>query len=274
MSEQVKFPEQEENAECFGNNVSSQNQSYAQSETIPNQTEDNQESSTKSLRKKDFGKLFNSLRSTLKRVRPVIVSQCKRILTKEYIRGILGAVVTMFLVPQLLNAYNTWKNDSAALKDTVAQIAINYEAGNYNEMEQGFYSVYPKLQEKNDYKTLLILSDMFLGAKYQMLYQNQVPLSSEQEDLIYLYANNALEYASKQKDTAAYIKYCVHIALFNIAEYEFTYNTKYLDNADNSLNAAGEYFDRVNGGRPLTICNETEAERPQKILCKRRDMTV
>lgn len=102
------------------------------------------------------------------------------------------------------------------------------------------------------------LSDILLGSLYQEFYRNQSPLAEEQEELILLYANNALRYAEKLKDTTSYIKFCIHMALFNISEYEFTLNVKYLDRAETVLIAAGDYFDK-NHASELLIVDDADA---------------
>lgn len=178
------------------------------------------------------------------------------------VKTIASTLVTLIIIPiiiaQGLNIYNACKDSEKALQSTIQQIYINYAAENYSEMEQDIYNIYPQLQKKKDYETLVSLSDMLLGSLYQEFYRNQSALAKEQEELILLYANNALEYAEKLKDTTSYIKFCMHVALFNISEYEFTLNVKYLDRAETILNVAGEYFDK-NHASELLITDDSEA---------------
>lgn len=182
---------------------------------------------------------------------------------KNVVRSLITIIIIPILITQGLNAYNAKKDAEEALQAAIRQIYINYEAGNYSEMEQDVYNIYPQLQKKKDYKTLLSLTDMLLGSLYQEFYMNQLALPQEQEELILLYANNALGYAEKLNDITSYIKICIHTALFNISEYEFTLNTKYLDNAEFVLNIAGEYYDEKqvdkNHTPKLLIADETDA---------------
>lgn len=177
----------------------------------------------------------------------------------SWIKGIVVTLFTLLVIPQLLNAYNVRKSEEAALQSTIQQIYINYEAGNYSEAQQDIYNVYPKLQKRKDYQILLDLSDILLYTTYQNFYSNHEQLTDGQKDLINLYANNALGYAEKLKDTTAYIKICIHVALFNISEYEFTLDANYLDKADGSLSVAGEYFDKTHDPF-LTITDKSEAD--------------
>lgn len=195
----------------------------------------------------------------LKRLYTTVKPKIAHFLEKPWIKGIVGALFTLLIIPQLLNAYNVHKSEDAALQSTIQQIYINYEAGNYSEVEQDIYYVYPKLQKKKDYQTLLDLSDLLLFTTYQKFYRNHEQLSSGQKDIINLYANNALGYAEKLKDTTSYIKICIHTALFNISEYEFTLDTNYLDKADIALSVAGKYFDKTHDSF-LTITDKSEAE--------------
>lgn len=177
----------------------------------------------------------------------------------SWIKAAVGGLVTLIVIPQLLNAYNVHKSEEAELQSTIRQIYVNYEAGNYSETQQDIYKVYPILQSKKDYQTLLDLSDIMLYTTYQEFYGNHEQLTDGQKDLINLYANNALGYAEKLKDTTAYIKICIHVALFNISEYEFTLDANYLDKADDSLSVAGEYFDKTHDPF-LTITDKSEAD--------------
>lgn len=198
------------------------------------------------------------LRDTIKCIYVLVKTKLAWIIHHPWFKKIVPAMFTLFIIPQLLTAYNAYIEEEKEIQATIQQIYINYEAGNHSEMEQDIYKIYPKLQKKNDYETLLSLSDMLLGSIYQEFYQTQTALSENKKDLLYSYANNALGYAEKLKDTTYYIKICIHMALFNISEYQFTLNTKYLDNADIALNAAAEYFDK-NHASEIIITDKGEA---------------
>ena len=198
------------------------------------------------------------LSDTIKCIYVLVKTKLAWIIHHPWFKTIVPAMFTLFIIPQLLNAYNVFVEEEKETQAIIQQIYINYEAGNYSEMEQDIYSVYAKLQKKKDYETLLSLTDMLLGSIYQEFYQTQTALPENKKDLLYSYANNALGYAEKLKDTTYYIKICIHTALFNISEYEFTLNTKYLDNADIALNAAAEYFDK-NHASEIIITDKAEA---------------
>lgn len=165
-------------------------------------------------------------------------------MVKKIVSTLVTVVIVPIIITQVLNIYNANKAAEEALQAKIQQIYVNYEAGNYSEMQQDIYNVYPQLQKKKDYETLVSLSDMLIGSLYQEFYRNQSALPKGQEELILLYVNNALGYAEKLKDTSNYIKFCIHMALFNISEYEFTLNVKYLDRAEVALNTAGDFYDK------------------------------
>lgn len=156
---------------------------------------------------------------------------------------VLSCLLTVLIVPQVLTVLNERASQREELEDSIQQIYINYEAGNYPEMEQEIFRIYPKLQEKKEYETLIAFTDMLLGSMYQDFFENRSELPASKKELINYYVDNALEYAEKADDIENYINICKHVALFNISQYEFTLKTNYLDYADDALDKAGSFFD-------------------------------
>lgn len=172
---------------------------------------------------------------------------------------VVAFILTSLIVPQILTMCNERVSDDRALSAALENIAINYSAGNYYEVEQGIISVYPILQKRKDYTRSLVLIDILLEIKYQEFWNAKMPLSETQMALIKQYVSDALEYAEKTEDLISYIKICIHQAQFYMAEYEFTLDTEYLNALEDVLFVAGNFFDTHHIGK-LKIDNEEEAQ--------------
>ncbi len=171
----------------------------------------------------------------------------KKFNEKKKLRSILSNIFTIVVIPLImgiiLNMCNNRDSENRMLRTALENIVTNYSAGNYSEVEQGIISVYPILQKRMDRTTSLALVDILLEIKYQEFWESKTPLSDMQMALIKQYSNDALEYAKKLDDLASYIKICIYQANFYMAEYEFTLKTEYLNELENVLYAAGDFFD-------------------------------
>lgn len=171
---------------------------------------------------------------------------------------VISCLLTVLIIPQLLTVLNERASQKKELEDSIQQVYVNYQAGNYSEMEQDIFRIYPKLQKEKEYETLISFSDMLLSSMYQRFYENRAELLDSEKELISYYATNALEYAQKIDDITSYLQIYKHVALFNISQYEFTLKTVYLDYADDALGKAGSFFDE-NHAPEITINNASDA---------------
>lgn len=261
MDDRKKLQSDNQSSEKYNKQILLQKGKIAKKSSTESQSTSNlrngstRNASNKEELRKMVLQIFSFLKKLFTEAKPKIV----QFWGHPWLKSIVGAILTILVIPQLLNAYNVRKSEEAALQSTIQRIYINYDAGNYSETQQDIYNIYPKLQKKKDYQTLLDLSDILLYTTYQDFYINHKQLTSGQKDLINQYANNALEYAKMLKETTAYIKICIHIALFNISEYEFTLDANYIDTADDSLDVAEEYFNKTHD-QYLTITDQSEAD--------------
>lgn len=166
------------------------------------------------------------------------------ICNKKAIKKIAAITIGVFFViilsiTQLSNFYK----DSETIQTANDSITNNYMTGNYEQVEQEIYKVYPILERRRKLDLLISYTDMLLESVYDRWYMSGMPLTENESVLVNYYINKGKEYSDKKQDMPSYLEFCVHQAKFAFSEYTCTLNTLYLDEMYKALCDAGTHFE-------------------------------